>query len=171
MVFYDWLGRPPLNMWGWRTCRGGRLPELLARRQHRSRPITRPFWVTVNNSEGCCRARLTSNRRSSTWDAPALGVFWCPGPRFRSGTVRIPVNHQTNAHAPNIIDDICHIGRWSFQNSTSGVTSATRLGNVSAAARNSAKKFSAPVSPALYRRKPASTSQIFVGLIGGKKAS
>ena len=59
--------------------------------------------------------------------------------RFRSGTVRTHVNHQTNAHAPNIIDDICHTGRWPFQNSISGVTSATRLGNMSAAPRNSAK--------------------------------
>jgi hypothetical protein len=39
----------------------------------------------------------------------------------------IHIIHQAAAHAPNIISDICHTGRWLFQNNTSGITSLTRL--------------------------------------------
>jgi hypothetical protein len=53
----------------------------------------------------------------------------------------IHMSHQADAHAPNIIADICHTGRWSFQNSTSGITSAIRLGSTNAVPSNSAYWF------------------------------
>jgi len=100
-----------------------------------------------------------------------MAAFLIPPEEDWELAVALPRRHGENPRQhtrptpmrQNIIDDICHTGRWWFQNSTRGVTSATRLGNVSAA-RRTQPKIRTPASPALYRRKPASPSQIFIGL-------